>query len=83
MRGHAHNRLFPLEQCELRIRGNNGAFDTRDIYTQGEFEMTAKKSDKAEKRPTANLVEQYRPLGLKAVLAAALQLKPKKKPQTA
>jgi hypothetical protein len=56
----------------------------RDL-PQGEFEMTVQKSDKAEKRPTANLIEQYRPLGLKAVLAAALQLKPKpkKKPQTA
>ncbi|MBW9066047.1 hypothetical protein JNB71_22320 [Rhizobium herbae] len=44
--------------------------------------MPGKKTDKHSPREAANLVEQYRPLGLKAVLAAALQVKPKpvKKP---
>jgi len=44
--------------------------------------MPATKTDKTSPRAAANLVEQYRPLGLKAVLAAALQIKPKpvKKP---
>ncbi|HEV7317062.1 MAG TPA: hypothetical protein VGO04_00415 [Ensifer sp.] len=37
--------------------------------------MKAAKTKDAVK--SANLVEQYRPLGLKAVLAAALQLKAK------
>lgn len=37
---------------------------------------TAEKIDTARK-PTADLVSQYRPLGLKAVLAAALQIKGK------
>ena len=44
---------------------------------QGEFEMRASESDKKSPRPAADLVDQYRPLGLKAVLAAALQVKPK------
>ncbi|WP_200952150.1 hypothetical protein [Rhizobium sp. Root482] len=39
--------------------------------------MPAPKTDKNSPRPAADLVEQYRPLGLKAVLAAALQVKPK------
>ncbi|WP_164491902.1 MULTISPECIES: hypothetical protein [unclassified Rhizobium] len=44
--------------------------------------MPGTKTDKNSPRTAANLVEQYRPLGLKAVLAAALQVKPKpvKKP---
>jgi hypothetical protein len=44
--------------------------------------MPGKKTDKNSPRDAANLVEKYRPLGLKAVLAAALQVKPKpvKKP---
>jgi hypothetical protein len=49
---------------------------------KGEFEMPGKKTDKHSPREAANLVAQYRPLGLRAVLAAALQVKPKpvKKP---
>jgi hypothetical protein len=44
--------------------------------------MPGTKNDKNSPRAAANLVEQYRPLGLKAVLAAALQVKakPVKKP---
>ncbi|WP_200951810.1 hypothetical protein [Rhizobium sp. Leaf453] len=44
--------------------------------------MPGTKTDKNSPRTAANLVEQYRPLGLRAVLAAALQVKPKpvKKP---
>ncbi|WP_200953657.1 MULTISPECIES: hypothetical protein [Rhizobium/Agrobacterium group] len=44
--------------------------------------MPATKTEGNSPRAAANLVEQYRPLGLKAVLAAALQIKPKpvKKP---
>ncbi|WP_203426296.1 hypothetical protein [Sinorhizobium sp. BG8] len=38
--------------------------------------MSAKKPKPA--KPAVDLVSQYRPLGLKAVLAAALQLKVKK-----
>ncbi|MCV9965883.1 hypothetical protein OIU34_28840 [Pararhizobium sp. BT-229] len=57
------------------------AFPARESI-RGEFEMPGKKTDKNSPRAAANLVEQYRPLGLKAVLAAALQIKPKpvKKP---
>ncbi len=39
--------------------------------------MPGTKTDKNSPRTAANLVEQYRPLGLKAVLAAALQVKAK------
>ncbi|WP_275790046.1 hypothetical protein [Pararhizobium gei] len=45
--------------------------------------MSADKIEKqGERKAAAQLVEQYRPLGLKAVLAAAMQVKPKpaKKP---
>lgn len=40
--------------------------------------MSANKIEKhGERVAAAELVEQYRPLGLKAVLAAAMQVKPK------
>ncbi|WP_175552102.1 hypothetical protein [Pararhizobium antarcticum] len=39
--------------------------------------MSGINSDKKSPRPAENLVQQYRPLGLKAVLAAALQVKKK------
>lgn len=44
--------------------------------------MSATKTEKTSPSTAANLVERYRPVGLKAVLAAALQSKPKpiKKP---
>lgn len=45
--------------------------------------MSGNKMDKhGERVAAAELIEQYRPLGLKAVLAAAMQVKPKpaKKP---
>jgi len=60
----------------------NEALPARESI-KGEFEMSGNKMDKHGKRvAAAELVKQYRPLGLKAVLAAALQVKPKpiKKP---
>jgi len=39
--------------------------------------MSGIKTDKKSPRQAESLVEQYRPLGLKAVLAAALQVKKK------
>ncbi|MFB2551097.1 hypothetical protein [Ensifer soli] len=45
--------------------------------------MTTPKPTDAGKKTKTDLVNQYRPLGLKAVLAAALQLKGKKKPALA
>lgn len=45
--------------------------------------MSGKKMDKHDQRVASTaLIEQYRPLGLKAVVAAAMQVKPKpgKKP---
>ncbi|MDO9417526.1 hypothetical protein [Pararhizobium sp.] len=42
--------------------------------------MSTLKAAEAAKKPTTDLVNQYRPLGLKAVLAAALQIKAKPSP---
>lgn len=43
--------------------------------------MRTPKTAKTVKKPTTDLVQQYRPLGLKAVLAAALQIKGKPAPK--
>lgn len=45
--------------------------------------MTIETQAEQAKPPNENLVSQYRPLGLKAVLAAALMLKRKPAPKVA
>lgn len=43
--------------------------------------MRTPKAAETAQKPTIDLIQQYRPLGLKAVLAAALQIKGKPVPK--
>ena len=54
-----------------------GLSRTETIFLEVNEEMTVKTHDKANApHQKTDLASQYRPLGLKAVLAAALMLKP-------
>ena len=85
--GSRDRTLKPVSQGTIRAPLScedmrNEALDL-GMSIEGELDMSGNKMDKHGERVAATeLIEQYRPLGLKAVLAAAMQVKPKpaKKP---